>query len=115
MLEDMAEFDYWNMNCSRNNHGWENNLNFEEPWFDTQSQETMGDLETLFAQSMVKIDKLLEGFKELNASISTIDAQNGNIQECHLEKPTPCEKYLELFHDDSISKEGAQNSVIDEQ
>ncbi|EXB77883.1 hypothetical protein L484_009179 [Morus notabilis] len=106
MLEDMVEFDFWNLNCSRNNQGWENNSNVLEPWFVTQPQEMTLELETVFVQSIERMDKLLEEFKELNASIFTIEDQKGNIKDYLLKELTSIEEYMKsnmvLFDDDYV-------------
>ncbi|EXB79644.1 hypothetical protein L484_011588 [Morus notabilis] len=50
------------------------------------------------------MDKLLEESKELNASISTIEAQKKNMKDYLLKEPTAREEYMKsnmvLFEDD---------------
>ena len=125
LLEDMAEFDYWNLNCSMNNYYWENNSYLMEPWIDTRYQdtETSFELLALFAYHMEKMDQNLEwmkefreesyaimrrtatmaeNFKELNALVSTMNVLIINIDDCRFEEPTQIDKHLELFHDDAL-------------
>ena len=40
---------------------------------------------------------MVQHLEELIASILTTDASIVNMQECHLEKPTPSDEYLEIF------------------
>ena len=90
LLEDMAEYNYWCLTCSMNNQSWENNLNNRESWCPTQTQETGLTPMELIAQTLVRMDKTLEEFKEFGASIR----MDVNLLECHLGEPTSREKLL---------------------
>ena len=60
MLEDVAEFDYWNLTCSTNNQGWEDNSNNIEPWFDIQPQKNMVALKEFVTQGLERMTEMVE-------------------------------------------------------
>ncbi|GMN58822.1 hypothetical protein TIFTF001_027926 [Ficus carica] len=58
---------------------------------------------------------MVENFKELSASIPTMDVPIINIDDCRYEKSTPREEHLELFHDDNyLSEVEVQDLIIEE-
>ncbi|GMN44889.1 hypothetical protein TIFTF001_014080 [Ficus carica] len=121
-----------------NNYGWENNSYLMEPWIDTQYQdtETSSEFLALFGYHMEKMDQnlecmkdfrkescatvrrmatIVENFKELSASIPTMDVPIININNCSFEEPTSRDEHLELFYDDdSLSEVELQDLVIEE-
>ncbi|GMN59403.1 hypothetical protein TIFTF001_028494 [Ficus carica] len=112
----MAKFDRWNWDCSRNNQGWENNSNIEKPWIDIQPQDTEPPPE--FQRNHLKPlgvrQQWCNNFKSLKTTFPTIDVSTPNMEHCHLEEPKPILEHLEMFEDDSRSKEGTFDLVHEE-
>ncbi|GMN52617.1 hypothetical protein TIFTF001_021761 [Ficus carica] len=65
--------------------------------------------------TMRRTATMVENFKELNASVPTMDVPIFNIDDCHFEEPIPREEHLELFHDDdTLSEVEVQDLIIEE-
>ena len=79
MLEDMAEYDKWNWDCSMTNHGWEDNYNNVEPSFDTYPHENSSSIESLLRDTIVTNDAILQRQETLLRSLKNQVGQLVNV------------------------------------
>ena len=79
MLEDMAEYDKWDWDCSMTNHGWEDNYNNVELSFDTYPHENSSSIESLLRDTIVTNDAILQRQETLLRSLKNQLGQLVNV------------------------------------